>query len=99
MVSAAELCELIREIETEDPIDFADLPFDDQALRQQVASDLCNMSGQMQSLSAEDREITLMAVAARLVLENLVLNIQLLRQHHLATDAEIQALLKNIGKT
>ena len=98
MVSAAELCELIREIETEDPIDFADLPFDDQALRQQVASDLCAMNHQMQNLSAEDREITLMAVAARLVLENLILHVQLLRQHHLASDAEIQALLRNLGK-
>ncbi len=37
-----------------------------------------------------------MAVAAKLVLENLVLHVQLLRQHGIPLSKEVEALLKNL---
>jgi len=88
---------LIKEVEAEDPIDFADLPFDEHALRALVASHLCEMADKLEPFSAEDQKLTLLAVAARLVLENLVLHVQLLRQHGLPLSEPVQALLNRLN--
>jgi hypothetical protein len=48
--------------------------------------------------STEDRLLTLLAVSAKLVLENLVLHVQLLRRHGLPVGANVEALLDRLRK-
>jgi hypothetical protein len=97
-ITPQELELLMHEVEQEDPIDFADLPFDEHALRELVASHLCEMADAMESFSEEDRRLTLLAVSAKLVLENLVLHVQLLRRHGLPVSDNVQALLDRLRK-
>jgi hypothetical protein len=92
-ITPEQLAILMQEVELADPIDFADLPFDEPALRALIANHLCEMAGAMDNFSAEERNLALLAVAAKLVLENLVLHVQLLRQHGLAMGDDIKALL------
>ncbi|WEF31769.1 hypothetical protein [Pseudoduganella chitinolytica] len=97
-ITPQELELLMQEVEQEDPIDFADLPFDEQDLRGIVAKHLCEMADAMESFSDEDRRLTLLAVAAKLVLENLVLHVQLLRRHGLPLNDQTEALLARLRK-
>jgi hypothetical protein len=97
-ITRQELETLMQEVEQEDPIDFADLPFSEQDLRSLVASHLVEMADAMNSFSEEDRRLTLMAVAAKLVLENLVLHIQLLRRHGLPLSDSADALLSRLRR-
>ena len=91
-----QLAELMREVEREDPIDFADLPFPEDELRALVANHLCEMAAAMDDFSQEDRLLTLLAVSAKLVLENLVLHVQLLRRHGLPVSDDVDALLRRL---
>lgn len=93
-----QLAALMREVEREDPIDFADLPFKDDELRSLVASHLCEMAAAMEGFSTQDKLMTLLAVSAKLVLENLVLNIQLLRRHGLPVSDSVEQLLARLRK-
>lgn len=93
MITPETLQLLMKEVESEDPIDFADLPFEEDALRAIVADHLCEIAERLENFSVEDRQVTLMAVAAKLVLENLVLHVQLLRQHGIPLSREVDALL------
>lgn len=93
-----QLAALMREVEQEDPIDFADLPFPEDELRSIVATHLCEMAGAMDNFSQEDRLLTLLAVSAKLVLENLVLHVQLLRRHGLPVGENVEALLQRLRK-
>jgi len=95
-ITPQELALLMQEVEKEDPIDFADLPFDDTQLRDLIANHLCEMADAMQDFSEEDRNLTLLAVAAKLVLENLVLNVQLLRRHGLPMSDGVEGLLRRL---
>lgn len=79
MLSSDELLALMRDVEAEDPIDYADLPYDEEALRRLVCTQVCEISEQAQVLDASARERVLLAVAAKLVLENMVLNLRLLK--------------------
>ena len=97
-ITPQELELLMHEVEQEDPIDFADLPFDEQDLRNLVATHLCEMADAMEAFSEEDRRLTLLAVAAKLVLENLVLHVQLLRRHGLPLNEQTAALLSRLRK-
>ena len=97
-IQPEELAALMREVEHEDPIDFADLPFPEDELRDLVATHLCEMAGAMENFSTEDRLLTLLAVSAKLVLENLVLHVQLLRRHGLPVGDDVQALLGRLRK-
>lgn len=97
-IKPEELVALMVEVEREDPIDFADLPFRDDELRALVASHLCEMAAAMDKFSAEDKMLTLLAVSAKLVLENLVLNIQLLRRHGLPASDSVENLLGRLRK-
>jgi len=92
------LAALMREVEQEDPIDFADLPFAEEDLRELVATHLCEMAASMENFSTEDRLMTLLAVSAKLVLENMVLHIQLLRRHGLPVGENVEALLDRLRK-
>ena len=93
-----QLAALMREVEQEDPIDFADLPFAEDDLRDLVANHLCDMAAAMENFSTEDRLMTLLAVSAKLVLENLVLHVQLLRRHGLPVGDNVDALLSRLRK-
>ncbi|GGY25312.1 hypothetical protein [Pseudoduganella albidiflava] len=95
-ITQQELETLMQEVELEDPIDFADLPFDEKDLRGLVASHLCEMADKMESFSEADRQITLLAVSAKLVLENLVLHVQLLRRHGQPLNEQTEALLARL---
>ena len=97
-IQPAELATLMREVERDDPIDFADLPFPEDDLRELVASHLCDMAAAMDNFSTEDQLMTLLAVSAKLVLENLVLHVQLLRRHGLPVGANVEALLDRLRK-
>ena len=91
-----QLAALMREVEQEDPIDFADLPFAEDDLRDLVATHLCEMAAAMENFSTEDRLMTLLAVSAKLVLENLVLHVQLLRRHGQPLNEQAEALLARL---
>nr|GEU28344.1 hypothetical protein [Tanacetum cinerariifolium] len=95
-ITPQELELLMQEVEKEDPIDFADLPFEEEALRGLIANHLCDMADAMDNFSEEDKQLTLLAVAAKLVLENLVLHIQLLRRHGVPLSASTEALLNRL---
>ena len=95
-ITPQQLATLMQEVEAEDPIDFADLPFNDEELRGLVAKHLCEMADAMESFTPEDRNMALLAVAAKLVLENLVLHVQLLRQHGLPMSDSVEALLQRL---
>jgi len=97
-IKPEQLATLMQEVEQEDPIDFADLPFPEDDLRQLVAEHLCEMAASMESFNTEDRLMTLLAVAAKLVLENLVLHVQLLRRHGLPVGDNVEALLSRLRK-
>ena len=97
-ITPEQLAALMHEVEIDDPIDFADLPFAEDALRRLVAAHLCDMAAAMDNFSTEDRLLTLLAVAARLVLENLVLHLQLLRRHGLPVSDGVEALLQRLRK-
>lgn len=97
-IKPEELAALMVEVEKEDPIDFADLPFDDAELRQLVASHLCEMAGAMEKFSTEDKLLTLLAVSAKLVLENMVLNVQLLRRHGMPVSDSAELLLNRLRR-
>jgi hypothetical protein len=93
-----ELAALMLEVEQSDPIDFADLPFSDEELRSLVASHLCEMAAAMEDFSEEDRLMTLLAVSAKLVLENMVLNIQLLRRLGTPVSDDVASLLARLRR-
>ena len=97
-IKPEQLAALMREVEQEDPIDFADLPFAEEDLRELVAAHLCEMAASMENFSTEDRLMTLLAVSAKLVLENMVLHIQLLRRHGLPVGENVEALLGRLRK-
>lgn len=97
-IQPEQLAALMREVEQEDPIDFADLPFAEDELRTLVASHLCEMAEAMENFSTEDRLTTLLAVSAKLVLENLVLHVQLLRRHGLPVSDSVAGLLGRLRK-
>lgn len=100
-IQPEQLAALMAEVEQEDPIDFADLPFPEDELRALVAQHLCDMAAAMENFSTEDRLMTLLAVSAKLVLENMVLHIQLLRRHGIPVGDDVEALLSRLrnGKT
>ena len=97
-IKPEELAALMLEVEKEDPIDFADLPFREDELRSLVASHLCEMAAAMEKFSTDDKLMTLLAVSAKLVLENLVLNVQLLRRHGLPVSESVEGLLGRLRK-
>lgn len=94
----SQLAALMQEVELQDPIDFADLPFSETELRELVAGHLCEMAAAMAQFSSEDRVLTLLAVAAKPVLENLVLHLQLLRRHGLPVGDSVESLLARLRR-
>lgn len=98
IVSSAELAELIREIEIEDPIDYADLPYAEDDLRLLVCGQIREIAEQAESLGEESRQTVMLAVAAKLVLENLVLNVRLMKAQGMALDQSAEALFRRLRR-
>ncbi|MFZ6750135.1 hypothetical protein [Undibacterium sp. Ren11W] len=96
LTSVLQLQELMKEVESEDPIDFADLPFEEDDLRLLTANHICQMAAALDNFSEEDRHLTLLAVAAKLVLENMVLHIRLIRQHGQDVELDLATILQNM---
>ena len=80
-MTSMELLGLLLEIEAEDPIDYADLPFDENALRRLACINVTELlaSDAYGGLDEQAREQMVAATITHLVLENMVLNARLLR--------------------
>lgn len=97
-VSSAELAALIREIEAEDPIDYADLPYAEDELRLLVCRQVNKIAAQAEQLGEAACQRVLLAVAAKLVLENLVLNVRLLQMQGEVLDGSAEALFRRLRR-
>jgi hypothetical protein len=80
MLTPESLRTLLDEVEKEDPIEFADLPFDEDDLRNLACLNVAEFlqSEDYANMSNADREKVMAASMAKLILENLVLNARLL---------------------
>lgn len=80
-MTSNELLTLLTEIEAEDPIDYADLPFDEDGLRRLACLNVAELleSDAYSGLPYVEREQVVAATITRLVLENMVLSARLLR--------------------
>jgi malonyl CoA-acyl carrier protein transacylase len=95
-ITPQQLEQLMEEVEREDPIDFADLPFNDTDLRSVISNHVCDMAAALENFSEEDKHLTLLAVAAKLVLENFVLHLRLLHKQGEPISHDVAALLREM---
>lgn len=74
------LRELMLEVEAENPLDFADLPFDDDDLRDLAAERIADMGERLTADGAGEGERMggLLALVGHLLLENILLNARLI---------------------
>lgn len=77
MMKPEQLYELLLEVEQQDPLNFAGLPFDADDLRQLACLNVVEMMEGWRQLPEQDREMIMAAAVVRLVLENLALNARL----------------------
>ena len=79
-VSTEALVDMLREVEADDPIDYADLPFGEQELRRLVMTSLVERHHQVEAgnMSVSDIHALYLLSTAKLVLENTVLHARLL---------------------
>lgn len=101
MLTLDELLELMREIEDEDGLDFADLPIAEDTLRRLVASDLLARDQALRQLADGDEVAMIYLIsAAHLVLENLLLHLRLLRMQQVDSvdEAQLAALLQRLRR-
>lgn len=82
-MNANTLYALLLEVEAEDPIDYADLPFEEENLRKLACFNVVELmdSDAFSGLSEVLREQVMAATITKLVLENMVLNARLRRAH------------------
>ncbi|MCG5078667.1 hypothetical protein [Paraburkholderia tagetis] len=91
-VSTEALVGMLCEVEAEDPIDYADLPFGEQELRRLVMSSLVERHLAVEdSMSVSDIQAMYLLSTAKLVLENTVLHARLLLLQ--GQHVDVQALL------
>ena len=96
IISNAELAALIREVEAEDPIDYGDLPYAEDDLRLLVCNQIREIAAQAEQLGEEHCRLVLLAVAGKLILENLVLHIKLMQLQGTTLDASSEALFRRL---
>jgi hypothetical protein len=70
------LAELAEIIETGDPIDWGMLPIDEKTTYQLMANQVLEL---YESLAIDQREMTILATVVKLVVENFVLNMKLMK--------------------
>ena len=79
-ITVGAIVDLAREIEHEDPIDWAMLAVDEAGATELIANNLLDQyRNQWQSLSGDDRSLAMLAVMTHLVVENFALNLKLQR--------------------
>ena len=88
---------LMEDIEREDPLDFGLLSIDEHDARQLMANHFCEVDAALteQGLSAEARLEVMTAIAAHTMVENLLLNVERLKET--AADAGFSEWLKQHG--
>lgn len=92
-VSTEALVDMLKEVEADDPIDYADLPFGEQELRRLVMTSLVERHHQVEAgnLSVSDIHALYLLSTAKLVLENTVLHARLLLLQ--GQQIDVQSLL------
>ncbi|RAR59279.1 hypothetical protein C7401_111129 [Paraburkholderia unamae] len=91
-VNTEALVDMLREVEAEDPIDYADLPFGEQELRRLVMQSLVERHHAVEAaMSGSDLQAMYLLSTAKLVLENTVLHARLLMLQ--GQQVDVQALL------
>lgn len=70
-----EIIELAKDVESEDSIDWSDLPVDRDKIYQMIGSQTYEIYSQ--KTKDEDSEAILLATVVKLVVENFVLNLQI----------------------
>jgi hypothetical protein len=91
-VSTEALVDMLQEVEAEDPIDYADLPFGEQELRRLVMSSLVERHHLVEAgMSITDIHAMYLLSTAKLVLENTVLHARLLLLQ--GQQVDVQSLL------
>ncbi len=99
MISPCTIRALLDDIEVEDPIDFGDLPVDEERARSLVVTQLAEMRERLvrHDLSGEAREAVLLATASRVILENLLLHVRVCLDHPDSGEDEFAALIARLG--
>jgi hypothetical protein len=92
-VSTETLVDMLREVEADDPIDYADLPFGEQELRRLVMTSLVERHHTVEAcnMPVSDIHALYLLSTAKLVLENMVLQARLLLLQ--GQQVDVQALL------
>src|SRR5258705_13213626 len=86
------LVDMLREVEADDPIDYADLPFGEQELRRLVMSSLVERHHVVETdMAVSDIHALYLLSTAKLVLENTVLHARLLMLQ--GEQVDVQSLL------
>lgn len=77
-INLEEILELVREIDSEDPIDWGMLRIDEQSATRVIVSSLVDQYNRnWVKLSEQDRDRAMLATIAKLVVENFVLSVKL----------------------
>jgi|ERR1700754_4274738 len=92
-VSTETLVNMLCEIEAEDPIDYADLPFGEHELRHLVMNSLVELYRAVETdMSVSDLHAMYLLSTAKLVLENTVLHVRLLLLQ--GREVDVKSLLQ-----
>jgi hypothetical protein len=77
-ITVEDLIDLVREIDSEDPIDWGMLNIDESAATEMLANSILEQYQQdWQRMSDRDRTLIMMATITKLVVENFTLNLKL----------------------
>jgi hypothetical protein len=97
-----EVLTLLAAIEQDYPWLTEELPFDENALRRLVVADLLERDALLhqQGVSAEDRQLVYLVSTARLVLDNLLLYLRLMRHETLPDEqmGEVRQLMQRLAR-
>jgi hypothetical protein len=88
MVNPVEVLELLKDVEVGDPLDLSSLGSYEPLVRVDVVVALCDNWRSADLPEALDREAVLMSIVARLVLDNLRLNVKDLEESRAALAAQ-----------
>lgn len=93
------LLTLMQDVESGDPLDFGPLTINEEEARRLVALSMLKLQTELdgQGITCQaDREMTLLAAAAHLVLENFLLHFQHLKDSGAAGQKTMQELLERL---
>jgi hypothetical protein len=92
------LLTLMLDVEAGDPLDFGGLSLDEDDARRLVALSMLKMQADLDALDINpaERELVLMAAAAHLVLENLLIHVKYLQETGASGQQTMRALLARL---